>query len=420
MHLVPVTPRERRHLRGLAVRKHDYANLPIMDERSRLWQQHNDCQSDRPMIHFETWTCEGDLLPPLQCESESARAIELQLLRSLVNHEQIQDDTVVPDWYSIGWQTSFRLFDLDVKREHSTDSQGRSLGYQFRHPIRRFPEDISQLRPSVFVVDRDKTKSWKSYLEDIFGDILPVRITMGSPGIGLSQNLVYFMGMESMLFAMMDFPQEFHRLMRALVHELKTYWQWMESEDLLLLNNGADHLGQGSFGFTNELPKSEISEGHVRLQDLWGYMDSQETVSISPVMFKDFFFPYYRELGSMFGLLSYGCCEPVHAIWDDCIRHLPNLRKISISPWCNEQFMGEALRGTNTIYHRKPSPNFIGVGSTFDEDGFREHAEATVKAASRCHLEISFRDIYSLGGDASKPRRAVSILRQVIDTHYQP
>lgn len=419
MELVPISPHDRRHLRTLAARKHEYANLPIMQERSKLWQQHNDCQGARPMIHFETWTCEGDLLPPLQCEADSTRAIELQLLRSLVNHELINDDTVISDTFSVGWKTTFRLFDIEVKRAHSTDSQGRALGYQFEHPIRSFPEDLSLLRPSVYAVDRQKTKAWKSYVEDIFGDLLPVRMRMGSPGIGLSQNLVYFMGMEAMLFAMMDSPDEFHRLMKMLVGELKAFWQWMEEEGLLILNNGADHLAQGSFGFTKELPRSPVLEERVRLQDVWGYMDSQETVSISPAMFQEFFFPYYRELGAMFGLLSYGCCEPVHAIWDTCIRHLPNLRKVSISPWCDEKFMGEALRGTRTIFHRKPSPNFIGVGSTFDEEGFREHVTATARAASGCHLEVSFRDIYSLGGDASKPRRAVSILRQVLDKHYR-
>ncbi len=108
--------------------------------------------------------------------------------------------------------------------------------------------------------------------------------------------------------------------------------------------------------FTDELPGETITGPG----DVWGFMDSQETVSISPKMFADFIFPAYQKVASTYGLLSYGCCEPVDPVWD-CIGSLDNLRKVSISPWCNEDIMAERLRGSRTIYHRKPSPNFLGV-----------------------------------------------------------
>jgi hypothetical protein len=38
----------------------------------------------------------------------------------------------------------------------------------------------------------------------------------------------------------------------------------------------------------------------------------KDTVSISPEMYNEFFFPYYLEAAQQFGLVSYGCCEPVH------------------------------------------------------------------------------------------------------------
>ena len=39
--------------------------------------------------------------------------------------------------------------------------------------------------------------------------------------------------------------------------------------------------------------------------------------------------------------------------------------------WCDEEFMGERLAGSKVIYHRKPSPNYLGVGTSLDEDGLR-------------------------------------------------
>lgn len=119
-----------------------------------------------------------------------------------------------------------------------------------------------------------------------------------------------------------------------------------------------------------------------------------------------------------FGLLSYGCCEPVHPYWEAYISKYPNLRKVSISPWCDEAFIGERLQGENIIYHRKPSPNFVGVGKEFDEQGFKEHVIKTLQCAKGCKLEFSFRDVYTLSGDTTKPKRAVQIVRDMIEKHW--
>ncbi len=72
-----------------------------------------------------------------------------------------------------------------------------------------------------------------------------------------------------------------------------------------------------------------------------------------------FSFPYYLEVSKLFVLLNYCCCEHINPIWEKYISKLLNLRKVSISPWCNEELMSEVLKGTKVIFHRKPSPNFI-------------------------------------------------------------
>jgi hypothetical protein len=194
----------------------------------------------------------------------------------------------------------------------------------------------------------------------------------------------------------------------------------MEKEGLLIANNTNNWLGNGSFGFSRELPVSDVNNGMpLTTRDMWGFMDSQETVSISPDMFGEFFFPYYKDAAESFGLLSYGCCEPVHAIWEKYLSKLPNLRKISISPWCDEEYMGRSLAGSSVIYHRKPSPNFVGVGKELDEEAFSKNILKTIKCAEGCRLEFSFRDVYTLEGRNDKPRRAVEIVRRLIDKHWK-
>ena len=130
-------------------------------------------------------------------------------------------------------------------------------------------------------------------------------------------------------------------------------------------------------------------------------------------MYKEFMYPYYAKIAEQFGLVYYGCCEPVHDIWDNCLQYLPNLRKISISDWCNEEIMAERLSDSTVIYSRKPSPNYIGVGKELDEEAFRQYIQKTIDLTRNCKVEFIFRDIYSLNGNIEKVKRAVDIVREL-------
>ena len=194
----------------------------------------------------------------------------------------------------------------------------------------------------------------------------------------------------------------------------------LEEKRLILPTTAFENVGQGTFAFTRELPGAEtLKERPFTTSDVWGFMDSQETVGISPDMYEEFIYPCYKKISSQYGLLSYGCCEPVHPIWDRCVSKFENLRKVSISPWCDEEFMGEELRGSRVIYHRKPSPNFLGVDPVLNEEALREHFRATLKAARGCKLEFTQRDVYTLHNNIEKGRRYIQILREEIENCWQ-
>jgi len=411
-----MTIKDKQILRELAKKQYEYSQLPIMAERTQFWTDHNDLKAIKPPIHIELWTFEDDLLPKLTCESPAAREMELAIYRNITNHERIGDDRVVYDFFPVGWKTWFRLFDLTVEREVPVDG---GVGHQFLHHIKNFPGDYEAFGPSLWGVDRESTAAWENLVNETIGDILPAKMTMGSLGVSLSQHIVHLMGMEAMIFAFMDYPEQFHKFIGQIADDYIAYFKWTESEKLLMLNNGANGLGQGSFGYCTDLPRRDIGNSPVLTTDLWAMMESQETVSISPDMFKEFFDPYYSKVAQNFGMISYGCCEPVHTLWEDCISKYPNVRKVSISPWSDEEFMGDALRGSQTIFHRKPSPNYMGVGKVFDEAGFRGHFKKTLDAAKGCKLEISYRDVYSLCGDQDRAKNMVTIMREMIEEQWQ-
>lgn len=418
MHDLYITAEDRTILRELAKKQLEYSQLPVVEERAEQWYRHNGGYGEQPMVHVEIRTFEKDIIPKLRCLTDTGRAIELDLYRNFINYEMIDDDRVVPPYFPISWDTWFKPFGVTIEKEHAINSKGEGLGHRFRHIIADLEEDFPKLGPSEYGVDKEKTLAWKEFLENIFGDILPVKITNGCLYSVPTQDIVHMMGMENMFFSMYDYPDTFHALMKRITDDYIEYFKWLEIEGLLLPTASYENCGQGSFCFTDELPQAVEPGKKLKTNDLWGFMDSQETVGISPDMYNEFIFPYYKKVSDLFGLFSYGCCEPVDPIWDKCLSKCDNLRKVSISPWCNEEVMGEKLRGSRVIYHRKPSPNFIGVGKELDEEAWREHIIKTLKTAQGCRLEITQRDVYTLEGDINKPRRAVAIIRELIDKYW--
>lgn len=418
-----ISAKDRSRLRELAHKQMEYAQLPSMKQREQEWFAHNTFCGKRPMIHLEMDTFEQEIVPQrMQCEGETARTIERLILRNFLNYELFDDDRVVPAEFSVSYQTYFKLFGLEIKVKHAEDSAGSKLGYQFQHVVQDLEEDWEKLGPSQFgyLQTPEETQNYAAFVSELIGDILPVKIRMNALPATPTQRVVQIMGMEQMMFSMCDYPDLFTAMMERIAQDYITYFRWMESEKLLRPTVAHEWLAQGTFCYTNELPgEDEFAKRPFCTRDVWGYMDSQETVSISPQMFEEMIFPSYQKIAAQFGLLSYGCCEPVHPIWEKCISRLENLRKVSISPWCDEEYMGNQLRGKKVIYQRKPSPNFLGVGTNLEEDAIREHFTKTLRAAQGCHLEITQRDVYSISNNPQKARRYVQLIRECIDTHWK-
>jgi hypothetical protein len=114
--------------------------------------------------------------------------------------------------------------------------------------------------------------------------------------------------------------------------------------------------------------------------------------SVSPAMYDEFEITYAKPICERFGLVYYGCCEPLHAKMDS-VRKLPNVRKVSMSPWADEE-RGAAELGKDYVYSRKPSPALLATTS-FNADTIRKDLTATrnVCAKNGCALEFIQKDI---------------------------
>jgi len=148
------------------------------------------------------------------------------------------------------------------------------------------------------------------------------------------------------------------------------------------------------------------------LDDLWLLLESQETVGVGPDQFEEFIFPYQRDIGLLFGKIYYGCCEPVHTRLH-VLEKLPNLARISVSPWADEEFISGRI-GRRYVYSRKPNPSLIST-ERFDEALIRADLRRTLDVARGCRLEIIMKDVHTLNRQRDRLARWVRIAREEIE-----
>jgi len=406
---------ERTYLRDLAKRQLELSQLPVMKERADLWYAHNGLYGPRPMISVEEGHYWKEMCPEMKCTDPLAREMEYQLLNQIHRVELIGDDRVTPDFYEIRYDMYDSICGLGQKSVNGQiKASDGTAGYHIVPQIEVIEEDFHKLGPTQFRYRKEEVEGKKARVEEIIGDILPVRLVNATNNWGPSplRSIIGFMGMENAYIAMAAEPEQFHRLMDFVTEDAIRLYRYEEANGHMFLNNGNTLIGSGNWCFTRELPQKDFS-GFVRSVDTWIHMNAEEASDISPQMFREFILPYQKRLAKEFGLIYYGCCEPVSKFWDYGINELENVRKVSISPWCDENLMGERLAGKKIIYSRKPRDYyFIGSQTQLDEDAFRQNIRKTIAATKGCKVEYIFRDVMTIHGNGAKVKRAVEIVRE--------
>lgn len=404
-------------LRDLAKKQAEIANSPEMEQLREQWKLHNDCKSDVPMITVETRSfCKEVTEGRLRCKDETARKIESDLWMNIYNHLELHDDTIVEGYIPVTCRGEFVPFDIELERRRTESGGLRTVPV-----LEDLEKDFYKLHKSKIVVQskeevqnirKNPGKGLRGIEKikcDICGDILPPKFVGISMFAVPMQNIVNLMSMDNMYLAMIETPDLFSKMLRMLTDDYRECFLKLQENNCLDATTGPLFLGQATYCSTSMLPSDKE---HYTIKDVWGFMDAQETSGISPQMYEALVFPHYKKLTDMLGALSYGCCEPVDPIWENCLSKLSNLRRVSVSPWCNEEKMGEYLQGKKIVYHRKPNPNFLGVGDRLDQDALRQHIRKTLKAAKGCTIEFTQRDVLTINHNPSKVKEYVKILRE--------
>ena len=172
---------------------------------------------------------------------------------------------------------------------------------------------------------------------------------------GLTWQVYRFIGNQGLLYWVYDAPEAIHRLMSYMLDDRIRLFEYLEREGLLAPNTDNQMAGPRSYGYVSDLPAAGLRRSRSRLKDLWAWAESQESESISPAMYKEFFLPYLARLSERFGLIYYGCCERLDDRLEMIVEAIPNLRSVSVSGW-SDLAKTASILGKRYVYSRKPTP----------------------------------------------------------------
>jgi hypothetical protein len=188
-----------------------------------------------------------------------------------------------------------------------------------------------------------------------------------------------------------------------------------EQMNLLSLDNRNERVGSGGYGYTSELAGEDFDGDHVMAKNMWGCSNAQIFSEVSPEMHWEFALKHDMRWLKRFGMTYYGCCEPLDKKMD-ILRKIPNLRKISISPWCDIESVISQI-GADYVISQKPSPAILAEADFDHEKARAEIRDVLEKAEGKCHIEFIMKDISTVRRDPKRLWQWAKIATEEVENY---
>jgi hypothetical protein len=391
---------DRTVLRDLAARLAEIAALPAQEEKRRLWRLLNARRPERPMVAIDQvcWNemdVDGELT--LRCVDPECRGQEERMRRTLFQWKHFPADMVVEPFYPVPKAITNTGFGMDVDEETvATDPTNDVVGHRFHNQFQA-DEDLQKVNMPRVSHDAAETTRRLALANELFGDLIPVRAEGLDPYLSLWDPISMWMGVEGALYAIMDRPDFMHALAGRMTDGYLSLLDQLEAQGLLCRPQSLIHC---TGAWTDELPAPGYDPERPRTKDVWMFGLAQMFTTVSPEMFDEFEVAYASRICARFGLVYYGCCDPLDRKMAQ-VRRIPNVRKVSMSPWADQE-RGAAEIGRDYVFSRKPNPAFLA--DHFDAGKVRTDLAATREICRKngCPLELILKDISTVGHD---PRR---------------
>ena len=404
-----VSDRDRNIVHDLARRVAEIAVMPVMAERREAWRRHNRLERVRPMILIFPEGSWGELITPdqMQCEDETLRKFEWNLRSRIYTHEHFRDDTVIEGDFIVRKHVGDTGWGLWAHHRPTTEARG-AWAYD---PVVHSPADLKKLHFPDVTYDEGETQRQLALAQDLFGDILDVKLKgVGHVSFHLMNKYCGLRGLKEVMMDMATQPGFLHEAMAIFEEGHRRRVQQYVDMNLLSLNNDGTYHSTGGVGYTTELPRQDCAPERIRPCDMWASAEAQELALVSPAMHAEFSLQYEKRLLEPFGLNGYGCCEDLTHKLDDVFT-IPNIRRISISPFADVEKCAEKLGG-DYIYSWKPHPAHLC--GEFSPERIRAYIRHALDVTKGCAVEMILKDTHTCDHQPSRFTRWTEIARELV------
>jgi len=403
--------KDRDILRALAGEVATIAALPIQEEKRRLWRALNGLRPERPMVIVDQVPWHELDVPALECEDAECRVYEQHFRRTLYRWKHFAGDWTVEPYVEVFKGLHNTGFGVAMNVElASTDPKSDVYG---QHYVNQFQTDadLDKIKMPILTYDITETERRAAKAHELFDGVLEARLVGFEPCyMSFWDPISTWMNVEEALYAIIDRPEYVHEMLERMT---RGYLSMLDQAEALNVLRKPQPWIHCTGGFTDELPQPDSDPEHPRTRDLWCMGLAQMFSTVSPEIFAEFEVAYFKRLAARFGLVYYGCCDPL----DDRIaqvREIPNVRKISMSPWTN-QVRGAAAIGGDFVFSRKPSPALL-AGDTLNEERIRTDLAETVRICREhgCPCELVLKDVSTVRYEPQRLERWTRIAMEVV------
>ena len=384
-------------LKELGERLAKIAALPIHEEKKKMWRKHNGLQNTRPMVCLDQlpWhelNIDDELT--LLCEDEFLRSVEKDIRKTLYRWKRFPADMVVESRVDVPKTVKGLNYGLIVVEETlATDAENDVVSHKYIDQCET-EEALSMIKPDVITVDPALDQEHLEICNAIFKDIIPVRLSGVSIHSGVWDRISQARPVNTILMDIIDRP-DFTKLVaeKFLALTMST----VDQCEALGILDPYDPLVHCTGSYVDDLPSSEYDPNKPLAKDCWSFAMAQMFSTVSPAMHDELEIDIMRPLFERFGLMYYGCCEPLDQKIN-IIKKIKNVRKISISPWAKINESAQQLAG-QYVFSGKAHPVHVTLG-VLDEVEAKKQAVEMMQACKRNHTpcEIILKDVSTVSG----------------------
>ena len=402
--------KDKQILRSLACRYFEIINSDTNRDNIKLHKCVNDLKPVRPIVLIDEipWhemNINGEL--DCKCEDEHCKNIEWLFRMLIFKWEHMPADMVFAPYFPV--RKHINLSDSGyntMPEEHDSNAQAYRFIDQFT-----CEDDLEKIKFQTVTYDSDATWQDYNFIGDLFGDILPLKLVGEATGYGMGcapwDTIVWLRGLDNLFTDLIEKSEFMHKMVKRLTDVFIDKVRQYDEQGLF---DGDAYYLHSTSALTDDL-KPDYT--HVRAKDVWGRGLAQIFASVSPQMHDEFDIQYMIKAMEHFGLVYYGCCEPldkkIHIV-----EKIPNLRKISITPWANIEAAAEIMQNRYVV-SAKPNPASLAE-NTLNSGNVRKELEHIVNTCAKNNspCEIVLKDITTVGGNPQNLFDWVKIAKEVI------